>query len=378
LSRFTPLIVISRSSSRLPLLPSRVPAPMPPLHIPKIEDYGISAELGFLSSQCPAASFGDDSDRRGCYARWDELIARLPRLISSRTHRSEIRALPTLDAGELASSEAALHRAYVVLGFLIHAYVWGGRGEEPVEIVPPQLAVPFLDVCSRLGMHPVLSYAGLCLWNWKVRHDAGPPRGEEGFFELDQLEGLASFTGTRGEDAFNHVPVLVEATGGPLIPLLLDAVSTFSNNNNNNNNNNTTITNNNGKNTNNNNIKITRDTAAYVREVLANASKIIAAMGRHLAKLYSTLDAQMFYHELRPFLAGGKSMEESGLARGFVFQLADGTERPVQHGGGSAAQSSLFHFLDAILGVEHEQPRDGSGSLFRVRVLLFFFLFFQI
>jgi indoleamine 2,3-dioxygenase len=339
---------------------------MSPLHIPKIEDYGISAELGFLSSQCPAASFGDCGGHGSSYARWDELMARLPRLISSRTHRSEIRALPTLDAGELASSEAALHRAYVVLGFLIHAYVWGGRGEEPVEIVPPQLAVPFLDVCSRLGMHPVLSYAGLCLWNWKARHDAGAPRGGEGFFELDQLEGLASFTGTRGEDAFNHVPVLVEATGGPLIPLLLDAVSVFTDTTNNNNNNNNSTNNN----------KITRDAAAYVREALANASKIIAAMGRHLAKLYSTVDAQMFYHELRPFLAGGKSMEKSGLARGFVFQLADGTELPVQHGGGSAAQSSLFHFLDAILGVEHEQPRDGSGSLFRVRVLFSFFPFF--
>jgi len=64
-----------------------------------------------------------------------------------------------------------------------------------------------------------------------------------------------------------------------------------------------------------------------------------------LMKLFPVLDAQMFFHELRPFLSGGEE--------GMVFQKSDGKEIKVKCVGGSAAQSSLFQFLDLVFGVEH-------------------------
>lgn len=298
--------------------------------VPSIDLFDISPTLGFLSSCPPLTSFSN-----GRYNKWDEIISCLPNLISSQSLRREIDALPYIDPAEI-SSDLEYQRAYVVLAFLIHAYVWGdATGLKSIEAVPPQLAEPFLCVCDKIGMEAVLSYAGLCLWNWKARSGRSTPRDQ--FFELDDLESVGSFTGTRGEDAFNQVPVLIEAEGGPLVPVLLDAV-----------------------------VAAQQGDLDVVRAALIRTTETIGRMKQHLPKLYSTLDAGMFYHELRPFLGGGKGMEEKGLPRGFVFQRRDGSEKVVKCIGGSAAQSSLFQYLDLVLGVEHESPSDNSESMFQV------------
>ena len=314
------------------------------LEVPNMDAYGISTHLGFLSDNGPLTSFTKTQ-----YAPWDELIANLPHLTSSHSLRRTVDdTLPYIDPSELGS-ELEHQRAYVVLGFLIHAYVWGQTGENdaarlPRGTVPPQLAEPFLHVCDELGLPPVLLYAGLCLWNWKPGADQGvfPATGDRQFFELEQLECVGSFTGDLGETDFNLVPVLVEAEGGPLVRLLLDAVVAGA---------------------------AGGDGALKsVQRALEICAETIERMKKHLAKLYSTLDADFFYHRLRPFLSGGKGMEDKGLPRGFVFQRRDGSEREVKCIGGSAAQSSLFQFLDLVLGVEHESTDGGdSETLFQVR-----------
>jgi indoleamine 2,3-dioxygenase len=224
----------------------------------------------------------------------------------------------------------------VLLGFLIHAYVWGGpKDNGPLETVPPQLAEPYIAVCERLGTEPVLSYAGLCLWNWEAK--GGASSSPSAFYELEDLQPLGCFTGTTGEAAFHHVPVLIEAEGGPLIPLLLSAVAA-----------------------------IERNDADRITKALIESTETIERMKKHLPKLYTKLEADMFYHTLRPFLAGGKGMEDKGLPRGFVFQRRDGTEQQVRCIGGSAAQSSLFQFLDIVLGVQHEPTAGNKETLFEV------------
>ncbi|KAH8177951.1 indoleamine 2,3-dioxygenase domain-containing protein [Sarocladium implicatum] len=299
------------------------------IQLPNLDTFGISPNLGFLSNQRPLSSFSNP-----CFAQLDELATDLPILITTGSLRTKLDSLPYLDPIHL-SSEGEYRRAYVVLGFLIHAYVWGGsRDNGPLGSIPSQLAEPFLAVCERLGMEPVLSYAGLCLWNWAPKD--GTAYCPSGFFELHDLQPLGSFTGGRGEAAFYHVPVLVEAEGGPLIPLLLEAVAATE-----------------------------RSDADQVTKALTRSAEIIERMKLHLPKLYTTLDAGMFYHELRPFLSGGKGMEDKGLPRGFVFQRRDGSEQEVQCIGGSAAQSSLFQFLDVVLGIQHEPMGRDSETLFQ-------------
>ncbi|CAH0053643.1 unnamed protein product [Clonostachys solani] len=303
----------------------------------KLASFGISAQWGFLSDEAPLRSFPSSF-----YAPWDDLIRDLPSLITSRSLTTRVNALPQLTASRL-SSDVELRRAYVVLGFIIHAHVWGSSGpasapaSTPVAQIPPQLSEPFLEVCDKLGMEPVLSYAGLCLWNWSSDDGTFPiTDGDDGFFPLEQLRSVASFMRTRGEDAFYHVPVLVEAEGGPLVKILLDAVG-----------------------------EARISNSAPVQAALSASAAIIAKMVKHLPKLYSTLDAGEFFHELRPYLAGGRGMEAKGLSDGFVFQRGDGSQFASKHIGGSAAQSSLFQFLDLVLGVEHEAPEKASETVFQ-------------
>jgi indoleamine 2,3-dioxygenase len=316
------------------------------LQAPDVDTYCISPHLGFLSDNPPLRSF-----TKSQYAPWDELIANLPRLISSHSLRRTVDdTLPYIDPSDL-STELENQRAYVVLGFLIHAYVWCETGDDvatglerqPRGTIPPQLAEPFLHVCDELGLPPVLLYAGLCLWNWKLGavQDVLPAAANQ-FYELEQLECVGSFTGDLGETDFNLVPVLVEAEGGPLVRLLLDAVVAGAAGGD--------------------------EAAKSVQRALEICAETIGRMRKHLAKLYSTLDADFFYHRLRPFLSGGNGMEDRGLPRGFVFQRRDGSEKAVKCIGGSAAQSSLFQFLDLVLGVEHASTGDGDPeTLFQVR-----------
>ncbi|SPO06867.1 related to tryptophan 2,3 dioxygenase [Cephalotrichum gorgonifer] len=286
----------------------------------RLSDYGISPTRGFLSAEPPLTSFPDPY-----YAEWDALLADLPELISSRALKRRVSALPALSTAKL-SSDLERQRAYVALGFLIHAHVWGSfaDGEEPADTVPPQLSEPFLSVCAELDIPPVLLYAGLCLWNWRADHPAAAGEGEDAPFDLGRLRTLGSFTGTSDEDAFYLVPVLVEADGAHLVPEFLEAIEAAG-----------------------------RGDAEFVAGVLARAGETLAALNKHLRKFYSTLDADTFYHRIRPFLPGGKGMEGQGLPRGMVFQRSDGTELAAKFGGGSAAQTSLFQFLDHVLGVEH-------------------------
>lgn len=301
-----------------------------------IEDYGLSRTLGFLSDTPPLTSFSDIN-----FSSCDDLIKHFPYLLASKTLRNEVRKLPELDV-QLLSTDAGKHRAYVVLAFLVHGYVWMDLPHDvdaEAAVVPPQLAEPFLAICETLGMEPVLSYAGLCLWNWTPRGKSQSCQGR--WFELEDLTSLGSFTGTPGEDAFYHVPVLIEAEGGPLVSLLLETMQAAED----------------GR-------------VQAVIESLQRAAETIVRMRVHLPKLYQTLDGSFFYHDLRPYLSGGKGMEAKGLPRGFVFEKGDGTHQEVKCVGGSAAQSSLFQFLDLVLGVNHAGSGNAGESLFEVSTII--------
>ncbi|KAK3709359.1 Indoleamine 2,3-dioxygenase [Vermiconidia calcicola] len=252
------------------------------------------------------------------YEPWDNINSQLSTLISSGTLDEAVEKIPLLKTDRL-DSELEYRRAYVVLAFLVHAHVWSRK--PPNECIPAQIAEPFLEVCNYLRLGPVLSYAGLCSWNWTIL--------ETGSLDLRHMETLSSFTGTRGEAAFYHVPVLIEREGGSLVHLLIGAVRAAAD-----------------------------GSRMMVLSALEETAERLARMGEHLGKMYSRLDSRFFYHELRPFFAGGKGMEDKGLPRGMVFQRSNGSELHCKFTiGGSAAQSSLFHFLDCMLGVVH---RDDS------------------
>ena len=122
--------------------------------------------------------------------------------------RTAIDRMPVLPADRSALPDRSLQRAAVVLGLLAHAYfhLSPTRPSPP----PPAIAVPWAEVCRRLGRSgPYLSYVDLVVCNWRLRDPAAadPMRvdnlrmlvptvdnEEEHIFHLTQTEILARTT----------------------------------------------------------------------------------------------------------------------------------------------------------------------------------------
>lgn len=65
------------------------------------------------------------------YQPWEDLINKLPELIQSRRLRGIVQQLPILHTEGLPT-EQEWRRAYVILTFLAHGYIWGD--DLPAEV----------------------------------------------------------------------------------------------------------------------------------------------------------------------------------------------------------------------------------------------------
>ncbi|KIW93660.1 uncharacterized protein Z519_06265 [Cladophialophora bantiana CBS 173.52] len=266
--------------------------------IPRIEDYGISPERGFLPSELPLHCLPHP-----VYDRWERIINNFQSLLLSKRLRAVIDKLPVIPAVHL-ETEAEWRRAYTVLAFLTHGYIWGG--DKPAEAFSDYLELP-----------PVATYAGLVLWNWK-------PLFLSDSLALENLSTLITFTGSLDEQWFYLVSVAMEAKGGPSIPLMLKAMQAARDND-----------------------------VETVSKCLQSFAQTLDELGTLLGRMYDSCDPHVFYHRIRPFLAGSKNMKDAGLPRGVFYD--DGSVHSTwrQYGGGSNAQSSMIQFFDIVLGVEH-------------------------
>ncbi|KAL8942881.1 MAG: hypothetical protein Q9216_001424 [Gyalolechia sp. 2 TL-2023] len=291
--------------------------------IPKLEDYGISPQHGFLPTELPLQVLPDPY-----YNRWEAIVANLQALLLSKRLKGVVHQLPVLSTSRL-QQPAEWRRAYVLLSFITHAHIWGG--DKPEERVPPSLSVPFLKICAKLELPPVATYSAVCLWNFK------PIFPDEPIDSLDNLSTLATYTGSLDESWFYLVSVAIEARGGPTIPLMLNAFAAARIN----------------------------DTRSVTQSLQIFAERL-DELGALLQKMYENCDPHVFYHRIRPFLAGGKNMAEAGLPNGVLFDDGTGQQPFRQLGGGSNAQSSLIQFFDIALGIEHrptgEKPRYPASS----------------
>ena len=103
-----------------------------------------------------------------------------------------------------------------------------------------------------------------------------------------------------------------------------------------------------------------------VTECLHTFAERLDELGTLLTRMYESCDPHVFFHRIRPFLAGGKNMGDAGLPNGVIYEDGSGLEEFRQYGGGSNAQSSLIQFFDIVLGIEHrptgEKRNDNSSS----------------
>ncbi|OAQ75018.1 Indoleamine 2,3-dioxygenase subfamily [Purpureocillium lilacinum] len=293
-------------------------APMLP-PIPVLEDYGLSPTTGFLPRTLPLTRLPDPY-----YNKWEAIAANLQAHVLSRRLRGVVDNLPVLSTIGL-EHDAEWRRAYSLLCFIAHAYVWGG--DTPADRLPASVSVPLLDISKHLEVPPVATYAAVCLWNFK------PLFFDESIDNLENLATLNTFTGSIDESWFYLVSVAIEARGGPILPLMLTAFGAAR-----------------------------RDDARTVTRCLCAFAERLTDLTAILQRMNESCDPTIFYHRIRPFLAGSKNMAEAGLPHGVIYEDGSGTEKYRQYAGGSNAQSSLIQFFDVALGIRHRSTGEAAGA----------------
>lgn len=90
-----------------------------------------------------------------------------------------------------------------------------------------------------------------------------------------------------------------------------------------------------------------------VVQILNDMTACIDELDRLLERMYERNRPIVFYHQIRPLLAGSKNMAGAGLPNGVFYDVGDGKGDWRQYSGGSNAQSSLIQMFDIALGIEH-------------------------
>lgn len=136
--------------------------------IPNLADYGISKETGFLPSPPPLCRLSV------YFEEWEQIMDHLNALTLSGKLREKVQRLSELSVEKLGS-KAEDRRAFIVLTFIAHSYMYGvPNTDDPIPILPKQLAIPWFNVSAKLNINPVVSYSSTALWNWYLIDKDGP------------------------------------------------------------------------------------------------------------------------------------------------------------------------------------------------------------
>ncbi|KAF9907823.1 hypothetical protein EC991_010515 [Linnemannia zychae] len=292
--------------------PSDTPTVLP---VPVLEDYDISPITGFVPHDQPLSRLP-----QAYYQPWEETIDQLNHLINTRQLRSKVDQWPVLDISQLTTLRQR-QRAYVLLCFVAHSYIWGS-GLDISQSIPEPLAIPWVAISDVLEIAPVLTYASNDLWNWKLKDPQGP-------FELENLETLSTMTGTKDEDWFDIVSASIEMAAGPALQALIDAIH-----------------------------EVREDNIRAVTEKLHIAHEHLDKISKLLPRMFENCDPAVFYWKIRKYLSGSEGAAGLGLFNGLEYKGVNNNERRY-YMGATAGQSSTFPAFDYFFGITHHE-HDGQ------------------
>ncbi|XP_056148479.1 indoleamine 2,3-dioxygenase 1 [Lampris incognitus] len=272
-----------------------------------LHPYHVSEELGFI---LPAPL----GELPPYYQPWMDIALHVPELVHSHELRSCIHKMPLLSSHFL-EEHRELRLAHLALSVMTMGYVWQEGENNTVEALPRCLAVPYWEVSKRLGLPPIFTHADGVLANWKKRDPEGP-------LDMENLDLLVALPGGDSVRGFFMVTLLVELAGAPAmknIPAVVNGVS--------------------------------RGDAEAVIKALEDIAESIQNMMDALKLMHVHVEPSVFYGIMRIFLSGWR--DNPCMPKGLVYEGIH--EEPMEYSGGSAAQSSLLHCLDELLGVKHEE-----------------------
>lgn len=146
----------------------------------------------------------------------------------------------------------------------------------------------------------------------------------------------------------------MEACGAKMIRLVLDSIATI--------NTTTTTTTTADANNEGGTIESTSSCNTILTNLLGGMGECIDELGCILERMYERNDPMVFYHQIRPLLAGSKNMGAAGLPNGVFYDTGDDAARWHQYSGGSNAQSSLVQLIDIALGIQHIASGEVQGK----------------
>ena len=267
--------------------------------------YGISSNTGFLC-HCPLRRLSP------YFEHWERVCSDLPQLLRDKKLRHEvIQRLPLLEVNDVRlPTEAHWKRAYSLLCYITQGYMWMEGEQGLPSSIPRNLAVPLCTVATRLDMPPILTYLCSILCNWALRNE------HAGYTE-DNIYSTVSFTGTVAEDWFYTIHRLTEVAATPAV----NAIAA--------------------------NLHKPLE-AAWVSNCLDQIRKSLTQMEAVIQRMFEKCDPAVFYHQIRPYLAGTMGLET--LPEGIVYEGVD--EKARKYGGASGAQSSTIPAFTTFLRVQ--------------------------
>ncbi|KAJ1954552.1 tryptophan 2,3- dioxygenase [Dispira parvispora] len=286
----------------------------------RLEDYDVSPITGFLPEEPALTRLPNPY-----YEPWERINDNLQAFIITRKLWVQVEKLPVLETDQL-STMPEKRRAFTLLAFFAHAYIWGDR-HDVRDYLPAPIAVPWVRLADEMEMKPIICSPSVVSWNWRKLDPESP-------LELDNMTVLQTFTGSTDEAWFYLITGAVEARAVELfrrIPGIFEAIEK-------------------------------EDHQALV-EHLGVFHAVLSDCTHILERMYEQCDPYVFYWKIHPFLAGWNNMKSAGLPHGVLYHGVDDIDmdpddpclnsRRRRYAGGSAAQASGVHVFDILLGVQH-------------------------
>ncbi len=278
-----------------------------------IEDYGISAERGFLTPY--------DMDEVQLPDAFNSVIkasACLSRYLTAGVVRDIVKSLPEVDMARYIDqlSDAQLRLLMVHYSFIVQSFVWG-NGDDVPAVLPKNMAVPYSILADKIGQFPLLPYTAYTLDNWAKIDKSGP-------ISLENIYVLQNFLGGQDENWFILVHVEIEARAGAalaVIPSLLTAVLSKN------------------------------------RQLLQeNLNTILSAwylINATFDRMIERCDPYIYFNRVRPYIHGWK--DNPALKEGLIYEGVEKyAGKPQVFRGQTGSQSSIVPTMDALLGITHE------------------------
>ncbi|XP_072005186.1 indoleamine 2,3-dioxygenase 2 isoform X2 [Engystomops pustulosus] len=232
--------------------------------------------------------------------------------------------MPDLDIKHL-KGHRQLRLARLTLSHIVMGYVWQNGETEGTKVLPRNLAVPYNQVSQILGLPLIIIHADLVLANWRRKDPSGP-------LTIENLSTIVSFPGGDSLQGFVLVTLLVEVAAIPAVKAVIRIVRALQ-----------------------------EDDRQTLLSTVPDLEQSINKMSAALQLMYEYVDSDVYYNTIRTFLTGWK--DNPNMPEGLVYEGV--SDEPLSFSGGSAAQSSVYHVLDELLGIKHQSQ--SADFLFKMR-----------